>query len=161
MCKVVNMRAFKIWLMTDFLLNLTKYGTMQKKALAILHGTTNQVIKNRREELKNKKSQTDSSKKEESNEDEHLNQKRRLAFLDLLLESAEGAALSDEDIREEVDTFMFEGHDTVTSGISFALYSLAHNPEIQVSNSTSLYGRGDSSAMKISLTYSRFTCCFF
>ena len=129
MCKVVNMRAFKIWLMTDFLLNLTKYGAMQKKALAILHGTTNQVIKNRREELKNKKSQPDLTPKED---DDNLNQKRRLAFLDLLLESAEGAALSDEDIREEVDTFMFEGHDTVTSGISFALYALAQNPDIQV-----------------------------
>nr|KAF6378763.1 hypothetical protein mMyoMyo1_009676 [Myotis myotis] len=42
-----------------------------------------------------------------------------------------GSSLSDKDLRAEVDTFMFEGHDTTASGISWILYALATHPEHQ------------------------------
>ena len=55
-----------------------------------------------------------------------------MALLDVLLQATiEGNPLSNEDIREEVATFMFEGHDTVTSGISFALYLISRHPEVE------------------------------
>nr|CAI5850393.1 unnamed protein product [Callosobruchus analis] len=49
----------------------------------------------------------------------------------LLKSTVDGKPLSIEDIREEVDTFMFEGHDTTGSAISFALYLLASHQDVQ------------------------------
>jgi len=85
------------------------------------------VIVNRREELL--KSQDINNN---SDEQEDIGAKKKMAFLDVLLHSSiDGKPLSNMDIREEVDTFMFEGHDTTSSGLGFCLYSLAKNPEVQ------------------------------
>ncbi|XP_006754862.1 PREDICTED: phylloquinone omega-hydroxylase CYP4F2-like, partial [Myotis davidii] len=58
---------------------------------------------------------------------------KTLDFIDVLLltKDEDGKALSDEDIRDEADTFMFEGHDTTASGLSWVLYNLARHPEYQ------------------------------
>ena len=58
--------------------------------------------------------------------------KRGEDILSLLLDAhdEDGTTLSDLQIRDEVMTLLFAGHDTTTSTISFMFYELAHNPEI-------------------------------
>lgn len=47
------------------------------------------------------------------------------------IQTEDGKSLSDEDVRAEMDTFMFEGHNTTASGISWIFYALATHPEHQ------------------------------
>jgi cytochrome P450 len=52
-------------------------------------------------------------------------------ILDLLLAARDedGTGFSDEEVRDQVMTLLFAGHDTSTSTISFLLYELARNPQ--------------------------------
>ncbi|XP_063611754.1 cytochrome P450 4C1-like [Penaeus indicus] len=119
-------RSTTPWLRPDWLYTLFGERRDYDACLRILHGFSQETIVERRALLQ-------TSKRNGKEEDtEVFGKKKRLAFLDLLLEYSEGGAkLSDEDIREEVDTFMFEGHDTTTAAMNWVLYLLGHHPEIQ------------------------------
>ncbi|GLH04905.1 Probable cytochrome P450 4d20 [Gryllus bimaculatus] len=96
-------RALRPWLHLDFIFYMTTPGRRYKKCLEVLHGTTDRVIRERREELLKMGKDHDHSAME----------------------------IDDIDIREEVDTFMFEGHDTTEAAISFAIYLLACHSDVQ------------------------------
>ncbi|KAF4525167.1 hypothetical protein B566_EDAN014758 [Ephemera danica] len=59
--------------------------------------------------------------------------RRRLAFLDLLLAAeADGSQfMTQKDIRDQVSTFMFEGHDTVSTATCWVLFILGTYPDAQ------------------------------
>ncbi|XP_059084298.1 cytochrome P450 4c3-like isoform X2 [Tigriopus californicus] len=118
MLRLIQHRQRSPWLMPDILFNLSPWKRKSDEYLSVLHGFSRSVIEQRRNEMKNSKS-NDLGK--------------RTAFLDLLLQArtSEGQELSNSDIQEEVDTFMFEGHDTTACALSWTILLLANHPEEQ------------------------------
>nr|ARE68676.1 cytochrome P450 CYP4BM1 [Epicauta chinensis] len=126
---VIMYRVFNPHLHPDFIFNLTEKGRQHKKYLDILHGFTRKVIEQRKQKLED--DQVDQN--DLNDEDILIGKKKRLAFLDLLLaaNAKDHTGLTDEELREEVDTFMFAGHDTTTNTVSSTLLTLGNHPEIQ------------------------------
>ncbi|XP_013135274.1 PREDICTED: cytochrome P450 4g15 [Papilio polytes] len=77
----------------------------------------------------------------DDNDDNDVGEKKRLAFLDLMIESAQNGTndITDFEIKEEVDTIMFEGHDTTAAGSSFVLCLLGVHQKIQARVYNELY----------------------
>ncbi len=67
--------------------------------------------------------------------------KRRLVFIDLLINYhlKNPQKMNEIDVRSEVDTFMFGGHDTTASSLMFALLLIGHDSVVQVENEKLLY----------------------
>ncbi|XP_055844053.1 probable cytochrome P450 4s3 isoform X2 [Episyrphus balteatus] len=129
MCRISHRQSYSPWKRFDFLFRLTNDYKERQHALDILHGETKRVIEMRKRALKDPNTSTDVHDVENNDE---IGIKKRLAFLDiLLLAQADGADLTDDEIREEVDTFMFEGHDTTSSALAFAIYLLSRHKEEQ------------------------------
>ncbi|XP_063429981.1 leukotriene-B4 omega-hydroxylase 3-like [Mytilus trossulus] len=101
----------------DFIYNMSSDGRSFRKYCDYIHSVADNVIDNRKKILKSGQRDV----------------KKHLDFLDILLSAKDenGIGMSNTDIRAEVDTFMFEGHDTTTSAISWILYDLAKHPEYQ------------------------------
>lgn len=130
--ELIQKRQRSPWLWPDIVYFLTPSGREHNHCLKILHGFTNKVIDERIADRAAKKNdlQTEGNDTEQGEEGE-FKRKRRLAFLDLLLEAYDKGEISREGIGEEVDTFMFEGHDTTAAGLTWALYLLARHPHVQ------------------------------
>lgn len=157
MCDILHLRHTKLWLRPDWLFNLSKYGKDQNRLLDIIHGLTKKVIARKKQEFKSGKRNIIEESMQNGNantkntsveglsfgqaaglkddldvDDNDVGEKKRQAFLDLLMEAGQnGTVLTDEEVKEQVDTIMFEGHDTTAAASSFFLSVMGCHPEIQ------------------------------
>ncbi|GBM97371.1 Cytochrome P450 4V2 [Araneus ventricosus] len=123
-------RVLRPWLYPDIIFNCTAYGRRFRNHLQKLQGFTRKVIKDKKADMI--ASGKLSPVTDKAPEGSPMQRKRRKAFLELLLEHhLKDPTFTEEDIREEVDTFMFEGHDTTAMALSWTLYLLGTHPEIQ------------------------------
>ncbi|XP_058818855.1 probable cytochrome P450 4d14 [Topomyia yanbarensis] len=124
-------RMFNRIFYSNFMFQFHKLYEPYKRCLKTIHDFTLSVIEKRRLTLLNSPAATDKTVSQVPGDSE-LGSKSKKALLDVLLQTnIDGRPLTNEEIREEVDTFMFAGHDTTASAITFLLYSLAKHPEIQ------------------------------
>lgn len=135
---LVNARAFTPLYNIEWIYKRTKMHKDEQAILKVLHGHTDSVIKTRRLKL-----QEEADKKEvgrvAENEDD-FGRKKKVPFLDMLLQSTiDGRPLNDKELRDEVSTFMFAGHDTTSVAMSFTLFAIANHPEVQKKAFDELY----------------------
>lgn len=148
LCDIIHRRHSTFYLRPDILFNLLGIKKQHDSLIRVIHNLTSKVLRNKSEKLKKSfesgkmpktiyndlinKKDNDTTTIQDDTEEPTVGEKNRLAFLDLMLESTYcGVDITDNEIKEEVDTIMFEGHDTTAAGSSFVLCVLACHPEIQ------------------------------
>ncbi|XP_076340278.1 cytochrome P450 4C1-like [Tachypleus tridentatus] len=120
-------RMIRPWLWPVVLFSLSSYGRRFKKGLTELHNFTRTIIHNRKAQILVIRA---SGNEQDDSNDNKL--KTRQPLLDLMINHhLNDPSLTLEDIREEVDTFMFEGHDTTAMGISWTLYLIGLDSFVQ------------------------------
>lgn len=126
-CRSVIDRVLKCWQWNDLIFRMSSSGRSFYKAINVLHDFTDNVIKSKRAALND-------SKRVQTVQTQSKYEKRQVkSFLDLLIEISEEYPdqMTDSDIRAEVDTFLFEGHDTSSISMTMTLLLLGMHREIQ------------------------------
>ncbi|XP_050456470.1 cytochrome P450 4C1-like isoform X1 [Cataglyphis hispanica] len=128
--KLMLDRFIQPWYWMDWLYNMVPSGKEHNSLLNTIHTFTKEVIRKKKIA---RQSGNDSPKSENEDDELDIGKRKGKAFLDLLLDQNEKTdmPLTDDELRAQVDTFMFEGHDTTAVAITWTLFLLGNNLEHQ------------------------------
>jgi len=139
----VQERFVRPWLWSPFIYrNFTADGKEYYKQLIIANTFIRNVIDDRIETLQMEG-----------------NDNKRLLFLDILLDAYQKKEIDIEGIMEEVHTFMFEGHDTVSSSIAWAVFCIGRDKRVQGKIFEEINSISEEGFCMESLTQLKYTEC--
>ncbi|KAF5283092.1 hypothetical protein FQA39_LY17433 [Lamprigera yunnana] len=126
--EIIFIRMFNVFYHSDYIFNRTSMSRELKDLADKVHQFTGGVVKQKREAYQ-KKMREEGNMSEEYVDEESITRK---SLLQLLIELSEnGAGFTDDELRDEIDTFMVAGSDTTASTMSFTFIMLAMFPDIQ------------------------------
>ncbi|CAG9839079.1 unnamed protein product [Diabrotica balteata] len=124
---VLFKRFTRPWLYRNFIYyTFTSLGRLEKKLISDLQSFTDNIIKERKKTFK--RFEVD----DETSWISSAFRKSKFVFLDILLNAnIYQQSIDDQGIRDEVNTFTFEGHDTTSVGMCLTLMLLANHKDYQ------------------------------
>ncbi|XP_068626931.1 cytochrome P450 4C1-like [Battus philenor] len=126
-------RCIRIQYYINYIYKFSSFSKQQNECLSIVHNFTRKVINDRKKYIMENGTDLSNTFDEKSDDDFKLmySKKKKIAMLDLLITAEKDGLIDSEGIEEEVDTFMFEGHDTTASGLTYCLMLIANHPDVQ------------------------------
>ncbi|EZA52128.1 Cytochrome P450 4C1, partial [Ooceraea biroi] len=118
LAEILLHKIVRLWYRSDVLFWFSSKYKEQVKCLKILHGFTEKIIAERKRYHESTGGRYLNFENEAEDNDMIGSRKKRLAMLDLMIAASNNNQMSDSDIREEVDTFVFE----VNSFTSFPFF---------------------------------------
>ena len=112
---LIQLRQKSPYMWWDWLFRKTKSGKEHDRVLQTVHNFTKKVVDKRIRSVQRNTTM------------------RKAAFLDTLLlaETEDGEKLSLKSIYDEVNTFLFAGHESTAAGMTWATYLIGKNYEVQ------------------------------
>ncbi|KAF6201759.1 hypothetical protein GE061_004154 [Apolygus lucorum] len=121
----IKIRMVSIWMKSDFLFN--SFSSLSKPYMRDINNIQEFVYK----VIKERKAALTEEKLAESSQHSEAKGRKRRVFLDSLLELSDEENFDDDEILDEVHTFMFAGTHTSSIAAQYLMLRLAENPDIQ------------------------------
>lgn len=118
-----------LWINRVF--SLTHLGREMVEHSSIMRDFVDSVVSERKLHIHREMEKLQSQLDANCNAEDTKAPKSQLLLLDCLLKAHFDGLLTLEDVKDEINTFTFAGHDTVGISTAFTLFLLAHHPDVQ------------------------------